>query len=96
MISLSPTIPVAFHAEQFSYKTFTFVAFGLDEQDGFGNPWEEFYRHCHGMSHYNDRTAQSCAQSLAVDVKFWRPMQASSIFPIVQAMFRFMPSKLNM
>ena len=49
MISLSPTIPVAFHAEQFSYKTFTFVAFGLDEQDGFGNPWEEFYRHCHGM-----------------------------------------------
>ena len=48
MIPLAPTLPVAFHAEKFSYKTFTFIAFGLGEQDGFGNPWEDFYKDCHG------------------------------------------------
>ena len=48
MIPLAPTLPVAFHAEKFSYKTFTFIAFSLGEQDGFGNPWEDFYKDCHG------------------------------------------------
>ena len=40
-------------AEQFSYKSLTFVAFGLDEQDGFGNPWEDFCKDCHGMSYFD-------------------------------------------
>ena len=50
MTQLDPNIPIGVKAERFIYKTLTFIAFDLgDEQNGFGNPWEDHYRDCHGI-----------------------------------------------
>ncbi len=49
MVHLDPTIPVCFHAEKFVSKNLTFIAFDLGDMDGFGNPWEDFYRDAHAI-----------------------------------------------
>ena len=49
MAILTPTIPLPCNAEKFQYRALTFVAFDLGEMTGFGNPWEDFYRDCHGI-----------------------------------------------
>ena len=56
MIHLDPTIPVCFHAEKFTSKSLTFVAFDLGDMDGFGNPWEDYYRDCHAIIFILDST----------------------------------------
>ncbi|KAK2163575.1 hypothetical protein LSH36_77g04016 [Paralvinella palmiformis] len=50
MTKLTPNIPIGMTAERFVFKTLTFVAFDLEDiQNGFGNPWEDHYRDCHGV-----------------------------------------------
>ena len=46
---LTPSIPMGFDAEKFTYKTITIVNFDLGDKNCFGNPWEDFYRGCHAL-----------------------------------------------
>lgn len=49
MITLAPNLPVCCPAEQFTSRALTFIAFDLSELEGFGSPWDDYYRDCHGI-----------------------------------------------
>ena len=49
MLTLTPNLPICCPAEKFTSKSLTFIAFDLDDLEGFGSPWDDYYRDCHGI-----------------------------------------------
>lgn len=49
MVHPAPVLPVGPPCESFKTRSLTFTAFDIGELSGFGNPWEDSYRECHGI-----------------------------------------------
>ncbi|KAK2177071.1 hypothetical protein NP493_619g01000 [Ridgeia piscesae] len=56
MLVVTPTIPQSFRGEKFHFQALTFMAIDLCEVAGFGNPWEDYYKHCHAFIFVVDST----------------------------------------
>lgn len=85
MLAVTPTIPQSFHAEKFHFLSLTFMAIDLCEVAGFGNPWEDYYKHCHAFIFIVDSSDRYnvCEVKRQVDKLLTNPCVAQRELPIL-------------
>lgn len=85
MVAIEPTLPIDYKAVRFRSKAVTFVAFDLEELDGFGNPWEEFYRECDGVMFVVDSSQRLSLPRVAAELEklLSNPIFVSKPVPLV-------------
>jgi len=85
MVSIQPTLPIDYKAVRFRSKALTFVAFDLEELDGFGCPWEEFYRECQGVMFVVDSSQRLSLPRVALELEklLANPILVSKKIPLI-------------